>query len=102
MTLGLLAEIMDDPDFDVTWVDQQIHRPCPVSSASGSCVGGRTPMHYIVAIPIIIGVASVILGLLWLVAAGSEEDGGPSTGLFWVFGMTSPYACSACSSAARR
>jgi hypothetical protein len=59
-------------------------------------------MHYIAPIPIIIGVTGVILDLLWLVAARSEEDGGRSTGLFWVFGMTSPYACSACSSAARR
>jgi hypothetical protein len=29
----------------------------------------------------------VIVGLLWLVAAGSEQDGGPSTGLFYVFGI---------------
>jgi hypothetical protein len=35
---------------------------------------------------IIVGAFGVIAGLLWLVAAGSEEDGGPSTGLFYVFG----------------
>jgi hypothetical protein len=44
-------------------------------------------MHYIAPFPIIIGAVCVILGLLWLVAAGSEDDGGPSTGLFYVFGM---------------
>jgi hypothetical protein len=43
-------------------------------------------MHYVAPLPIIIGVAGVIVGLLWLVAAGSDEDGGPSTGLFYVFG----------------
>jgi uncharacterized protein len=25
-TLGLLAEIMDDPDFEVVWVDEPLHR----------------------------------------------------------------------------
>jgi hypothetical protein len=44
-------------------------------------------MHYIAPLPIIIGVIGVIVGLLWLVAAGSEDDGGPSTGLFYVFGL---------------
>ena len=44
-------------------------------------------MHYIAPIPIIIGVVGAIAGLLWLVAAGSEEDGGPDTGLFFVFGV---------------
>ena len=44
-------------------------------------------MHHIAPFPIIFGIVGVIVGLLWLVAAGSEEDGGPSTGLFWVFGM---------------
>ena len=43
-------------------------------------------MHYIAPIPIILGVGCVIVGLLWLFAAGSDEDGGPSTGLFYVFG----------------
>ena len=43
-------------------------------------------MHYIAPIPIIFGIVSVIAGFLWLVAAGSEEDGGPSTGLFFAFG----------------
>ena len=43
-------------------------------------------MHYIAPIPIIIGVAGIIVGLLWLVAAGSDEDGGPSSGLFYAFG----------------
>jgi len=43
-------------------------------------------MHYIAPIPIILGVMGAIAGLLWLVAAGSEEDGGPQTGLFFSFG----------------
>jgi hypothetical protein len=33
-------------------------------------------MHYIAPFPIIIGVAVAIVGLLWLIAAGSDEDGG--------------------------
>jgi hypothetical protein len=44
-------------------------------------------MHYIAPIPIIFGVVGAIVGLLWLVAAGSDEDGGPDTGLFFLFGM---------------
>ena len=44
-------------------------------------------MHYVAPIPIIIGICGVIVGLLWLVAAGSDEDGGPETGLFFLFGM---------------
>ena len=43
-------------------------------------------MHHIAPIPIIFGVVGVIVGFLWLVSAGSEEDGGPSTGLFYLFG----------------
>jgi len=43
-------------------------------------------MHYIAPIPIIIGVVGVVAGLLWLVAAGSDEDGGPDSGLFFLFG----------------
>jgi hypothetical protein len=44
-------------------------------------------MHYVAPIPIIFGVIGVIVGLLWLVAAGSEEDGGPSQGIFFAFGF---------------
>jgi len=44
-------------------------------------------MHYIAPIPIILGVVGVIVGLFWLVAAGSDKDGGPSVGLFSIFGM---------------
>ena len=44
-------------------------------------------MHYLAPFPIIIGVMGAILGLLWLVAVGSENDGGPSPGLFFVFGI---------------
>jgi hypothetical protein len=44
-------------------------------------------MHYIAPIPIIFGVIGAIVGLLWLVAAGSDEDGGPEQGLFFLFGM---------------
>lgn len=43
-------------------------------------------MRPIAPIPIICGVAGVIVGLLWLVAAGSDEDGGPAPGLFFLFG----------------
>ena len=44
-------------------------------------------MHYVAPIPIIVGVIGAIAGLLWLVAAGSDEDGGPDTSLFFVFGI---------------
>lgn len=43
-------------------------------------------MHHLAPFPIIIGVIGVILGLLWLVSVGPEKDGGPNTGLFFVFG----------------
>ena len=33
------------------------------------------------------GVLGGIVGFLWLVAAGSENDGGPDSGLFYVFGI---------------
>ena len=44
-------------------------------------------MHYVAPIPIIVGVVGAIAGLLWLAAAGSDEDGGPDTNLFYVFGF---------------
>jgi len=44
-------------------------------------------MHYLAPLPIIIGVIVAIVGLLWLVAAGSENDGGPEPGLFFIFGI---------------
>jgi hypothetical protein len=44
-------------------------------------------MHYIAPIPIIFGVMGGIVGLLWLVAAGSDDDGGPEKSLFFLFGM---------------
>jgi hypothetical protein len=44
-------------------------------------------MHYVAPIPIILGVVGAIAGLLWLFAAGSDEDGGPDRGLFFVFGL---------------
>ena len=44
-------------------------------------------MHYLAPIPIIFGVVGAIAGILWLVSAGSEEDGGPDKGLFYVFGL---------------
>ena len=43
-------------------------------------------MHHIAPIPIILGIAGVIVGFLWLVAAGSDDDGGPNSGLFFLFG----------------
>jgi hypothetical protein len=44
-------------------------------------------MHHIAPIPIILGIGGVIVGLLWLFAAGSDEDGGPESGLFFLFGF---------------
>ena len=44
-------------------------------------------MHYVAPIPIIVGVIGAIARQLWLVAAGSDEDGGPDTSLFYVFGI---------------
>ena len=44
-------------------------------------------MHYLAPLPIIIGGIGGIAGLLWLIAAGSENDGGPEPGLFFVFGI---------------
>ncbi len=44
-------------------------------------------MHALAPLPIILGVVGVVVGLLWLIGAGSEEDGGPSPGLFFLFGM---------------
>jgi hypothetical protein len=44
-------------------------------------------MHYLAPFPILIGIGGVIVGLLWLVAAGSDDDGGPEPGLFYIFGM---------------
>ena len=43
-------------------------------------------MHYVAPIPIIFGVVGAIVGLLWLVAAGSDDDGGPEKSLFFLFG----------------
>jgi len=43
-------------------------------------------MHYIVAIPIILGIMGALVGLLWLFAAGPEKDGGPDTNFFVIFG----------------
>jgi hypothetical protein len=44
-------------------------------------------MHYVAPFPIIFGVIGAIVGILWLIAAGSEEDGGPQAGLFFLFGI---------------
>jgi hypothetical protein len=44
-------------------------------------------MHYVAPIPIMLGVVGAIVGILWLVAAGSDKDGGPEVGLFYLFGM---------------
>jgi hypothetical protein len=44
-------------------------------------------LHFLAPFPIIIGVVGIIVGLLWLSAAGSDEDGGPDTGLFFLFGI---------------
>ena len=44
-------------------------------------------LHALAPFPIIIGVAGAILGLFWLGAAGSDDDGGPEPGLFYIFGV---------------
>lgn len=43
-------------------------------------------MHYLAPFPIIFGVIGIIAALMWLVAAGSDEDGGPDTSMLMVFG----------------
>ena len=43
-------------------------------------------MHVVAPIPILFGIMSLVFGLFWLIAAGSEEDGGPRIGLFWLLG----------------
>ena len=43
-------------------------------------------MHYIAPIPIILGVVAAIAGLVWLVSVGSEDDGGPDSKMFFLFG----------------
>lgn len=53
----------------------------------GRRVGFGGNMHAIAPIPILFGIAAVVVGLFWLVAAGSEEDDGPDVGLTWIFGM---------------
>src|SRR4051812_12987147 len=61
------------------------HRSYPPAGAAAGLYLSRA-MHYIAPFPIIIGVVGVIAGFLWLIAAGSEEDGGPDRGLFFLFG----------------
>ena len=46
-------------------------------------------MHYIAPIPIMIGAIGVIFGWFWLIAVGSDEDGGPSKGMHMLFGRSS-------------
>ena len=43
-------------------------------------------MHHVAPVPIILGVIGAIAGLVWLVAVGSDEDGGPDSNLFFLFG----------------
>ena len=44
-------------------------------------------MHYLAPIPILLGVAGIIAGLLWLLAAGSENDDGPEPEFVYIFGL---------------
>lgn len=46
-------------------------------------------MHYLAPLPIVIGAIGVLAGLLWLIAAGSENDGGAEPGLSFIFGVGS-------------
>lgn len=43
-------------------------------------------LHAIAPMVIIVGVCGALLGLFWLAAAGSDDDGGPDTGLLYIFG----------------
>lgn len=43
-------------------------------------------MHYLAPIPIIFGIIGVFVGLMWLVAAGTEEYGEPETGFLFALG----------------
>jgi hypothetical protein len=43
-------------------------------------------MHYLAPFPIIFGALGIIVALMWLAAAGSDEDGGPDTSMLMVFG----------------
>jgi hypothetical protein len=43
-------------------------------------------MHYLAPFPIIIGIVGAVVGIIWLIAAGSDDDGGPQAGLFYLFG----------------
>ena len=43
-------------------------------------------MHYAAPIPIILGVVGAFFALSWLVAAGSDEDGGSDDDLFYLLG----------------
>ena len=54
----------------------------------GRCRARSVPhaMHYLAPFPIIIGVVGAVAGVVWLVAAGSDEDGGPDSNLFFLFG----------------
>lgn len=44
-------------------------------------------MSALAPFPIIFGILAIVLGLFWLVAAGSDENEGPDTGMFIVFGF---------------
>jgi hypothetical protein len=44
-------------------------------------------LHAIAPMVIIVGVCAAVVGLFWLAAAGSDQDGGPDTGLFYIFGL---------------
>jgi len=43
-------------------------------------------LHHLAPIPIILGVIGAVAGVVWLVAAGSDEDGGPDSNVFFAFG----------------
>ena len=44
-------------------------------------------LHAIAPMVIIVGACIVLLALFWLAAAGSDNDGGPDSGLFYIFGF---------------
>jgi hypothetical protein len=44
-------------------------------------------MHFLAPFVIMFGIVGVVGGGIWLVAAGSDQDGGPDSGMFFLFGL---------------
>jgi hypothetical protein len=44
-------------------------------------------MHFLAPFVIMFGIVGLVGGGIWLVAAGSDQDGGPDRTLFFLFGL---------------